>query len=353
MPPTVEEAFDAAFEELNLADSLDDDGSGAEEFIEGEPEGDAEGDAEGEGDGEEDGEPDESDPEEEDEGEDEDGEGGSGSGDRVELKPGLKIVLEDGTEVSSDEVILFQRDYTKKTTALAEERRKLEDEREQFDGLKQQVEQTYEQMRDWYEARSGNPAAWVQEIALESGDPTRVVARALYDLGQAGALDPKFMETFGIEAGPVAEVARDSAAEDRIAELEAKLQAQEQEREQQSRVREKVAQYQAQWDTIKSSTGLEFDSAESETEAKRELMEFARAKNLTGDLVDAYLLMQAVKGQSKQDEAPPAPDPQVTKKKRALKAVNPRSSGGGRPAGKKAPADTRSAVLESLAEFGL
>jgi hypothetical protein len=272
----------------------------------------------------------------------------------IEVVEGATLRLPDGTEVPADKAVLFQQAWTKKTTELAEQRREFEQEREAFVDLQAQVEQTYEDMSNWYQARVSDPAGWINEIALESENPTQTVAKALFDLARSGKLDRRFVETFGIEEGVVAEIAQEASREDEVAALRERLDAQERRASEEAEVQQKVAEYQRQWGEIKLVHGASFESAAAEQEAKRELMEFAVARKLTHNLTDAYLLMQAVKPQSQAPEPAPTPDPATTAKKRALSAVNPRSTaGGGGVAEKAVPKDARSAALEALAEFGL
>lgn len=346
MADSIDQAFEEAYNELGIGDILDEDGP-AEEPEQPEDDSTDEEPAEGDEEGP------EAPAEDDEDSEDEDGESDEDRPAVIEITEGATIRLPDGTEVPAEKAVLFQQAFTRKTQELAEQRKEFEQERDSFTEVQTQVEATYEQMRDWYEERVSNPSDWVMEIALESGDATRTVAKAIYELGRAGKLDPRFVEAFGIEEGPVAETANDAEKDAEIAELKQWREQQEAEREAERHKQALVTQYQSQWEDIKLSHGLELSGAQ-ETQAKRELMEFAVKKRLTHDLADAYVLMQA----SKQVQTPgPAstPDPAVTEQKRALKAVNPRSSGSGsaRSQQKQPPKDTRSAALDAIAELGL
>ncbi len=351
---SINEAFEEAYAELGLDDTPDD--GTVEEELEAEPEedGQPEGDPddqpepepEDEGEADEDAEDDDGEPEEDEEGDPE----------VVEIKEGATLRLPDGTEVPADKAVLFQQAFTKKTTELAEERRTLEKEREDFEGLQQQTQQTYEDMRNWYETRVANPSEWISEITLGSEDPTRTVAKAIFELAQSGKLDRKFVETFGLEDGVVAETAQEASRDDELAALRERLDAQDRTASEEAAVQQKVAEYQRQWSDIKTSQGVQFEGQQDEQAAKRELMEFAVERKLTHNLQDAYLLMQAVKQQSQTTDPEPAPtrDPATTEKKRALGAVTPRSAAGGGTArsANTAPMTSRRAALEAVAEFG-
>ena len=264
----------------------------------------------------------------------------------IDIPDGATLRLPDGTEVDSEQAVLLQRDYTKKTQQLAEERKAFDEQREQ-------VSQAYEQMRGWYEERSSDPTGWVQEIVSGTDDPTATIARALYELANAGALDPAFVATFGIDAGEVAEKAKLSERDRELEELRRKVDDRERTEQEQARVREQAAVYQSQWDNIKTSYGIDFDSPDAEREAKKELLTFAVEAKLGHSLVDAYDLMMARKGRSNPQStpAPKVADPKVAAKKRASRAVTQRSEStpGGSP--KARPSSTREAALEAISEF--
>lgn len=272
------------------------------------------------------------------------------TGDVVKLADGLKVVLPDGTEVDAKDIIAFQSDYTKKTQALAEQRK-------QFDTEREQIVTAYNQMRDYYEDRVKNPTNWVAEIASQSEKPTAVLAGAIYDLAQQGLLDKEFVEAFGIESGVVASTAKESKTDAELRALREKLERREIEEQERERMQQTVARYQSEWAQIKQDYGLSFDTPDAETAAKRELLTFATERKLTASLVDAYDLLAARKARQSAPEvkattAKPEPDPATLEKKRASRAVAQRSSSGGSaPAKKQRPKTTRSAALEALEEY--
>lgn len=263
----------------------------------------------------------------------------------VELPSGGKVRLPDGTEVDVDKAVLLQSDYTKKTQQLAEERKQFENERAQ-------ITDAYEKMRDWYEQRSSNPSDWVREIVEGAGDPTATIAKALYELANNGKLDPEFVKAFGIDAAEVQQRAAKSDKDREVEELRKRLDQREATEAEQAAIRQQAAQYQAQWDEIKNTNGLNFDSGESEVEAKRELLNFALQNRLSHSLVDAYDLMQFRRSRTVQPQAEqaPKPDPQVTEKKRASRAVTPKSAGGSGQERRK-PISTRDAALQVLEDY--
>ena len=270
-------------------------------------------------------------------------------GPTVEVPEGAVLRLPDGTEVEADKAVLLQSDYTKKTQQVAEERKQLENERVEFETQRQQIVDAYEQMRGWYEERASNPSDWVKEIVSGAQDPTTTIAKALYELANDGKLDAQFVATFGIDAGEVAERAKVSARDDEVAELRKKLEERERTEQEQARIRQQAERYQSQWDEIKRNNSLTFDSPDVERDAKKQLLEFAVKSQLTSSLVDAYDLMQV--RQAKTVKSQPVPDPDVLAKKRASRAVTPRSDSAGSAKTAARPKSTREAALQVLSEF--
>jgi hypothetical protein len=262
----------------------------------------------------------------------------------VEVPSGAVLRLPDGTEVEADKAVLFQSDYTKKTQQLSEERK-------QFEADRDKIADAYQQMQDWYESRASNPTGWVKEIISESPDPTSAIAKALYELANEGKLDAEFVATFGIDAGEVAKRATESKRDSELDALRKKVEDRERSEAEQRAIQEQARKYQSEWDDIKSSHTLDFASKNEEIEAKRELLQFAMNNRMAHSLKDAYDLMLLRTGRMGQPKAESAKaDPQVTEKKRASRAVTPKSSATGAPRAKK-PTSVREAALLSLEEY--
>lgn len=270
----------------------------------------------------------------------------------VELPENGVLRLPDGTEVDVKQAVLLQADYTKKTQQVAEERKNLDRERETLDGDRQKVAETYQQMRDWYEKRSSDPTGWVEEIVGSSPDPTSVIAKALYQLAHSGKLDAAFVQTFGIDAGEIAQRAAQSDRDRELDDLRKRVEQRDRTEQDQKAIREQAQRYQSEWDAIKQANSLAFESSDAEIEAKRELFNFATEKRMVHSLTDAYDLMRVKKAPVEQPTAIQAtvPDLQVTKNKRASRAVTPKGDVAGGPAIRR-PKSTREAALQALDEF--
>jgi hypothetical protein len=267
----------------------------------------------------------------------------------IELSENAKLKLPDGTVVDASQAVLLQADYTRKTQELAEQRKAYESEQAKVAELKTEYEQAYGQMREWYESRAQRPSDWMAEIASQAQDPTAVVAQAIYTMAQNNMLDPKFVETFGIESGPVAEVAKSSHVESELEELKRWRREQEVSVQREQQVKQRAASYEREWESIKASRGVQFADKADEFSAKQELLQFALQNNLTRSLTDAYDLMTVRK--PKPVSMKPQPDAEVTAKKRASRAVTPKSAGTAKPV-KKVVSD-RDAILAVLEEQGL
>jgi hypothetical protein len=267
----------------------------------------------------------------------------------LEVSENAKLKLPDGTVVDAKQAVLLQADYTRKTQELAEQRKQIEAKQNEFENSQAEYERAYGQMRDWYESRASRPSDWIAEIASQTQDATSTVAQALYSMAENGLLDPKFVETFGIDAGEVAEAAKGSRVQNELEELKQWRQEQELTTQRQQQVQKRALAYEQEWEQIKSSKELQFQDRISEIEAKKELLGFALQNNLTRSLTDAYDLMTVRRPDIFKKTSPPV---EVSTKK-ASKVVTPRSSVVSNKATKKKPRNSRDAAIEALEELGL
>lgn len=277
----------------------------------------------------------------------------------IDIKDGASIRLPDGTVVPADKAVLMQSDYTRKTQELAQQRKELDSKVNEFRGYEQQVRQSYESMKGWYEERASNPSGWIAEIASQSPDATGVIAKALYDLADAGVLDPKFVETFGLKSGVVSEEARRSKIENELNQLKSSMQQKEMterqreaERQRQALVQKRAAVYEQEWEQIKAKNNLFFTDRVEEIDAKRQLLQFAMENKVTKSLVDAYDLMSVRRGPISAKRAQnPATD--VSENKRASRAVTPKTSVSGATKRTKKQVSDREAILEAMEGLSL
>lgn len=279
--------------------------------------------------------------------------------DIIDIKAGASIRLPDGTVVPADKAILMQADYTRKTQELSQQRKEFDATVKKFQQHEAQVNQTYEEMRQWYEQRASNPSRWIAEIASNSPDATGVVAQALYDLASSGALDPKFVETFGLQSGDISERARQAKLESEINSLRTSVerkQLEEQQRaaeqQRQDLIQKRAAVYEQEWEEIKATNNLQFSNRLEEIDAKRELLQFAMENKLTKSLLDAYDLMSVRVGRSKAKQ-PRQPEVDVSENKRASRAVTPKTSVSGAAKRERKIVSDREAILEAMEALSL
>jgi len=334
----VQEAFEQSIVELGFESLLDDSEVSPEEVEEQEPSDEAEAEPS----------EDEDAPVDETE-ENNDDEQDAEDSPVLEVSENAKLKLPDGTVVDAKQAVLLQADYTRKTQELAEQRKQVEAAQYEYERSQQEYDRAYGQMRDWYEQRASRPADWIAEIASQTQDATSTVAQALYAMAQKGLLDPKFVETFGIDAGEVAQVARGSQVESELEELKRWRYEQETTAERQQAVQKRALAYEQEWERIKAANSLQFQDRLSEVEAKKDLLNFALQNNLTRSLVDAYDLMTV----RKPNVFKKTPPPVEVSTKRASKVVTPKSSVVSNKTTKKQPKNSRDAALEALEELGL
>jgi hypothetical protein len=266
----------------------------------------------------------------------------------IEVSKNSKLRLPDGSIVDAGQAILLQSDYTRKTQEISEQRKILEEQKRQVQEAAGQYKNAYSQMREWYESRASRPSDWLSEIASQTQDPTATVAQALYTMAQQGLLDPKFVETFGIDSGEIAQVAKTSNVESELEELKRWRYEQEVSANTSKAVQERAVVYEQEWERIKSSNNLSFNDRLSESEAKKELLSFALNNNLTRSLFDAYDLMTVRKPKlvSKQTQ----PDAEIAAKKRASRAVSAKTNSAP-PVKINKSLSTREAILQSMQEI--
>jgi hypothetical protein len=334
----VQEAFEQSIVELGFESLLDDSEVSPEEVEEQEPSDEAEAEPS----------EDEDAPVDETE-ENNDDEQDAEDSPVLEVSENAKLKLPDGTVVDAKQAVLLQADYTRKTQELAEQRKQVEAAQYEYERSQQEYDRAYGQMRDWYEQRASRPADWIAEIASQTQDATSTVAQALYAMAQKGLLDPKFVETFGIDAGEVAQVAKGSQVESELEELKRWRYEQETTAERQQAVQKRALAYEQEWERIKAANSLQFQDRLSEVEAKKDLLNFALQNNLTRSLVDAYDLMTV----RKPNVFKKTPPPVEVSTKRASKVVTPKSSVVSNKTTKKQPKNSRDAALEALEELGL
>lgn len=217
--------------------------------------------------------------------EDDEDEGDGGDEDAVELSEDQLVTINGKTAPVRD-LLMRQADYTRKTQELARKTEEVEERQAE-------VEQTYAQMKEWYEARVADPIAWVSEIAEATGDFDAFFAALTKTWADEGLLGEELLSVFGLTKpeNPVNRKAASSAADKRLAELEARIAEREERDAQEARQLEIYAEYERQVQNIIGSEGLEFADEDAVQQFRIDLFTFARENNLTENLEVAYAVM--------------------------------------------------------------
>lgn len=257
------------------------------------------------------------------------------------------IVLPDGTEVSVKDAALRQRDYTRKTQALAEERKLFEAERTE-------AQSAVEYVTNLQESWSRNQAEVVSGFVASTADPTLILSQVIVELAKADKLDPKFMETFGITAEVQAKWSSEAKGQSELAEVKNRLSKFEQDkaaseaaqvaREQEAAL---IAEYESQWADIKKSNNLTLDPA-TEADAKLELLGYALEQEIP-NLKAAWKALQFEKSQNAKTEVDPK-KAAVEAKKAASGAITSKSAGASLAA-PKAPGSIEDAAWAAFQEL--
>ena len=233
------------------------------------------------------------------------------------------IALPDGTEILVKEAVLRQADYTRKTQALAEERKS-------FDAQRTAVSSQVEYVENLTKAWQTNQAEVVSGFVASTEDPTLTISQVIVELAKTNKLDPKFLETFGITPEIQEKWVGDVKSQSELAEVKARLNKFEQDRSAQEAAATAKAQeealisgYDDQWAQIKTTHNLTFDATQ-EVEAKLEVLRYALDNDIT-NLKTAYNALQFEKSKTAATTAKKAV---VNAKKEATGAITAKSTGG-------------------------
>jgi hypothetical protein len=231
-----------------------------------------------------------------DKADDDDDEGEGGDAEAVELSEDQLVTI-DGKTASVKDLLMRQADYTRKTQELA---RKTEEVEERA----AEVEQTYAQMKEWYESRVADPISWVGEIAEATGDYDAFFAALTKSWADEGLLSEELLSVFGLTKpeNPVVRKADTSAADKRLADLEARIAEREEREAQEARQQEIYAEYERQVQNIIGGEGLSFADEDALQQFRIDLFSFAKDNSLTDNLEVAYAVMARQREKAEKDQ---------------------------------------------------
>lgn len=289
----------------------------------------------------------------------------------VELDPEMTVRI-DGKDVKVADALELKADYTRKTQALAEERKTFEVEREQ---VAESVQYLVEMEQMWNE----QPENLLASFAAASEDAEELMAQTVVALARANAadgnlavvkqiialaaddlLDDDMAEQFGFTEDVISKIKRQVKTDERTVRLERKLSAEERrqseaQRSQQSKqefdgaVEEYKAELSSQWDRIVAvNPEVSAMSDVERGQLRVSLIEYARNNdgvplNVAYDALEAHRM----RGEGAKRAATAA----ARQKKASASRVTSRPSGTASKPAPRAKGDWDAAIAESVAEL--
>lgn len=289
----------------------------------------------------------------------------------VDLDPEMTVRI-DGREVKVKDALELKADYTRKTQALAEERRTFEQEREQS---QQQIEYLQQMEQVWSE----NPAHLLATFAASSDDAEELLAETVVSLAQANAadgnlavvkaliglasndlLDEDLAEQIGFTDEVITRIKRQAQSEQRVNRVERRLAAEDRRRQEEQQrqssqaafeaeVQQHLAELNSQWERItKANPEVAAMSDSERVELKLKLVEYSQ-ENEGIPLTVAYDALEAHR--LRDSEAKRAATAAARQKKaNGSRVTSKPSTSAGSPA-KRQKGDWDSAIAEAVAEL--
>jgi hypothetical protein len=310
---------------------------------------------------------DEDDLEEDDESSDEDEE----EPDAVDLDPEMSVRI-DGKVVKVKDALELKADYTRKTQALAEERKAFEVEKAEADG---RLGYLAEMETVWQE----EPAHLLATFAAATDDAEDVLAETVVALASSGAADGNLAvvkalialasndllsedlaEQIGFTDEVIARIKRQAKSEHRVVKMERRLAAEDRKRSEEKEVTQAAEHFEAevnrhlselnsQWERVISGNPEVAAMSASERQQLRVALVTYAKDNDGVPLTVAFDAMEArrLRGESAKRAATAA-----TKQKKASgsRVVSKPSTSGATPA-KREKGDWDSAIAEAMAEL--
>lgn len=322
--------------------------------------------------GEEDlGEEPESDTEDEEASEEDEADDGDDDAVVIDLDPEMTVRI-DGKEVLVKDALELKADYTRKTQALAEERKALETERSEHEGQ-------LGYLRQMEEVWSQNPAHLLATFAASTDEAEDVAAEMIVALSKAGAADGNLAliklavalagndilsedlaEQIGFTDDVIARIKRQVQSEQRVARVERRLAAEDRTRSEEQRqketqtafeneVQKHLVELNSQWERIVSANPEVSTMSDAERhELRLALVEYSQQNegvplNVAYDALEAKRLRDAAAKRAATEAA-------RQRKAKGTRLVSKPSSSGGSPAPRQ-KGDWDAAIAEAMAEL--
>lgn len=290
----------------------------------------------------------------------------------IELDPDMTVRI-DGKEVQVKEALELKADYTRKTQALAEERKAFEAEKvetaERLNYLSQLEQAWLDEPANLLASFVASPTGVDPEDLLAEtvvtlsangvADGSLALVKLAIALAANDALDEDLAEQFGFTDEVIARVKRQSQSEQRVARVERRLAAEDQKRSSQEQQEKAQAAYEAevqkhlaelnsQWEKVSANPEVAAMSDDERRQLRVALVEYAR-DNDGVPLTVAYDALEAkrLRGETAKRAAAAATR---QKKAKASRVVSKPSTAGASPA-TRSVGDWDSAIAEAVAEL--
>lgn len=289
----------------------------------------------------------------------------------VELDPEMTVRI-DGKDVKVKDALELKADYTRKTQALAEERKAFEAERE---GVAERIQYLADMERAWVE----EPAGLMASFAAASEAAEDLIAETVVTLAQSGAadanlalvksvislaandlLDDELAEQFGFTEDVMSRIKRQVKTDERAVRLERRLAQEDRKRSAQddevrsreefeSEVNRHLSELNSQWSRIVSANPEVAAMSEDERAKLRvALVEYAR----DNDGVPLNVAYEALEARRlRDDRAKRAAVAAARQKKASASRVTSRPTGTASKPAPRAKGDWDSAIAEAVAEI--
>ncbi len=211
------------------------------------------------------------------------------TGDSVIDVDTLETVVVNGKEVKFSEAFVPKSEFTKRTQAIAEERK-------EWESLLSDANSQVEAATQLFGRVEEDPVGLAADILADTpADTTAKVVKLIYSLAAKNALEDQFLTELGINKQDPRIVAASTESEKRIAAIERQQRAmQEEYANQQRQVQEQEAQlaeYTQQLDNFVSASGLVFETPNERTAWETEVIKVASERGIFEDLSIAAELL--------------------------------------------------------------
>ena len=294
-----------------------------------------------------------------------------GDADVIDLDPEMTVRI-DGKEVQVKDALELKADYTRKTQALAEERKEIEESKVEFQGQ-------LDYLRQMEEVWTENPSHLLATFAASTEDAEELLAETVVALASAGAADgnlavvkvlislaandllsEELAEQIGFTDEVVTRIKRQAQSEQRVARVERRIAAEDRKRSSEAEkaqseaafeaeVQKHLAELNSQWERIISVN----PEVSAMSDAERHDLRLALVGySQQNDGVPLHVAYDAMEAKSLRDDRAKRAATAATRQKKAkgTRVSSKPSTSGGSPAPRQ-KGDWDAAIAEAMAEL--